>query len=43
MMGLTLLLISQVEAFWMLLLLAVPLGLGSGTVDLSLQHYVAAF
>lgn len=41
MMGLTLLLISQVEAFWMLLLLAVPLGLGSGMIDLSLQHYVA--
>ena len=41
MMGLTLILISQVESFWFLLLLAIPLGLGSGMIDLSLQHYVA--
>jgi MFS family permease len=41
-MGLTLVVISQVSAFWMLLLLAIPLGLGSGLIDISLQHYVAS-
>lgn len=42
MMGLALIFISQVERYRSLLLWAIPLGLGSGMIDLSLQHYVAS-
>lgn len=41
-MGLTLTAISQVQTFTSLLFFAVPLGLGSGMIDISLQHYVAS-
>lgn len=41
MMGVSLMLISQVDSFPQLLILAVPLGIGGGVIDLSLQHYVA--
>ena len=41
-MGLGLILISRVENYVNLVLLAIPLGFGSGMIDLSLQHYVAS-
>ena len=39
--GSALILMSQVTVFTGLMLLAVPLGLGAGAIDLSLNHYVA--
>ncbi len=39
--GLALLAISQIPSFGWLLLLAIPLGLGAGSVDAGLNHYVA--
>ena len=41
MMGISLVMISQVDSFTQILFFAVPLGIGSGMIDLSLQHYVA--
>ena len=41
MTALALLGISQAPAFWWLLLMAVPLGLGAGSVDSGLNEYVA--
>jgi fucose permease len=39
--GSALLLMSQVTAFWQIVLLAIPLGMGAGAIDLSLNHYTA--
>jgi len=41
-MGISLLIISRIPSFNLLLLMAIPMGLGSGLIDLSLQHYVAS-
>jgi MFS family permease len=40
-MGISLIVISRIPTFGWLLLMAIPMGLGSGLIDLSLQHYVA--
>jgi len=37
----SLLLISQMSSFYQMVLLAIPLGIGAGAIDLSLNHYVA--
>lgn len=39
--GSALILMSQVETFVLLVALAIPLGLGAGAIDMSLNHYVA--
>lgn len=39
--GTALILMSQASAFYLIVLLAIPLGLGAGAIDLSLNHYVA--
>ena len=39
--GLALILMSQVNHFYQLLLLAIPLGIGAGAIDVSLNHYMA--
>lgn len=39
--GSALVLMSQVKTFALLVALAVPLGLGAGAIDMSLNHYVA--
>ncbi len=39
--GSALILMSQVQTFTLLVALAVPLGLGAGAIDMSLNHYVA--
>lgn len=41
MTGTALILMSRVTAFYQILLLAVPLGMGAGAIDLSLNHYTA--
>ncbi|MDP2425286.1 MAG: MFS transporter [Candidatus Izemoplasmatales bacterium] len=40
--GAALLLISQVNQFYQMLFLAIPLGIGAGAIDVSLNHYLAA-
>ena len=39
--GMALLLMSQVNHFYQLLFLAMPLGIGAGAIDVSLNHYMA--
>lgn len=39
--GSSLLLISQMTQFYQMVFLAIPLGVGAGAIDLSLNHYVA--
>jgi fucose permease len=39
--GLALILISRVGAFYQMLFFAVPLGIGAGAIDVSLNHYLA--
>jgi len=39
--GSALLLISQMTSFYQMVFLAIPLGIGAGAIDLSLNHYVA--
>lgn len=39
--GSALIVMSQVETFFLLVTLAIPLGLGAGAIDMSLNHYVA--
>ena len=39
--GIALFLMSQVSEFYQLLFFAVPLGLGAGAIDVSLNHYMA--
>lgn len=39
--GSALLLISQMNHFYQMIFLAIPLGVGAGAIDLSLNHYVA--
>lgn len=41
MTGTALILMSRVTAFYQILLLAIPIGLGAGAIDLSLNHYTA--
>lgn len=41
MTGLALLMISQVESFYAMLIFALPLGIGAGAIDVSLNHYLA--
>ena len=40
--GVALILISQVSEFYQMLFFAIPLGLGAGAIDVSLNHYLAA-
>lgn len=40
--GIALILISQVNQFYQILFFAIPLGLGAGAIDVSLNHYLAA-
>jgi fucose permease len=40
--GVALILISQVNHFYQILFFAIPLGLGAGAIDVSLNHYLAA-
>lgn len=40
--GLALIAISQVTSFYQMLFFAIPLGLGAGAIDVSLNHYLAA-
>ena len=40
--GFALILISQVNHFYQMLFFAIPLGLGAGAIDVSLNHYLAA-
>ena len=39
--GLALILLSQVGAFYQMLFFAIPLGMGAGAIDVSLNHYLA--
>jgi len=39
--SISLLLISRTQAFYQMVLLAIPLGLSAGAIDLSVNHYVA--
>ncbi len=39
--GSAVILISQVSNFWVLVFLTIPLGIGAGAIDLSLNHYVS--
>lgn len=39
--GLALILLSQVSAFYQMLFFAIPLGMGAGAIDVSLNHYLA--
>lgn len=39
--GLALILLSQVNAFYQMLFFAIPLGIGAGAIDVSLNHYLA--
>lgn len=39
--GLALILLSQVNAFYQMLFFALPLGMGAGAIDVSLNHYLA--
>lgn len=39
--GLSLLIMSQVSSFYQLLFFALPLGMGAGAIDVSLNHYLA--
>lgn len=39
--GLALILLSQVNAFYQMLFFAIPLGMGAGAIDVSLNHYLA--
>jgi fucose permease len=41
MTGTSLLLISQVQSFYVMLVFALPLGIGAGAIDVSLNHYLA--
>ena len=38
--GVALIVMSQVNAFWQMLFFAVPLGVGAGAIDVSLNHYL---
>ncbi|MGD9909758.1 MAG: sugar MFS transporter [Candidatus Izemoplasmatales bacterium] len=40
--GVALLLISRVSAFYQMLFFAIPLGIGAGAIDVSLNHYLAS-
>ncbi len=40
--GLALILISQVNQFYQMLFFALPLGIGAGAIDVSLNHYLAS-
>lgn len=40
--GLSLILISQVNHFYQMLFFALPLGVGAGAIDVSLNHYLAS-
>lgn len=40
--GVALILISQVNQFYQILFFAIPLGLGAGAIDVSLNHYLAS-
>ncbi len=40
--GSALILISKVEYFYQMLFLAIPLGIGAGAIDVSLNHYLAS-
>jgi fucose permease len=40
--GLALILISRVGAFYQMLFFALPLGIGAGAIDVSLNHYLAS-
>ncbi len=40
--GFSLLMISRVNEFYQMLFFAIPLGLGAGAIDVSLNHYLAA-
>lgn len=40
--GAALLLISRVSAFYQMLFFAIPLGIGAGAIDVSLNHYLAS-
>jgi len=40
--GTALLLISRVSAFYQMLFFAIPLGIGAGAIDVSLNHYLAS-
>lgn len=42
MTGFALMAISQVNEFYQMLFFAIPLGLGAGAIDVSLNHYLAA-
>lgn len=42
MTGFALMAISQVNQFYQMLFFAIPLGLGAGAIDVSLNHYLAA-
>ena len=39
--GVALILLSQVSAFYQMLFFALPLGMGAGAIDVSLNHYLA--
>jgi len=39
--GIALIVISQVSQFYQMLFLAIPLGIGAGAIDVSLNHYLA--
>lgn len=39
--ALALIVISRVDAYWQMLVLAIPLGIGAGAIDVSLNHYLA--
>ena len=42
MTGFALIMISQINEFYQMLFFAIPLGLGAGAIDVSLNHYLAA-
>ncbi len=42
MTGFALIMISQVNQFYQMLFFAIPLGLGAGAIDVSLNHYLAS-
>ena len=42
MTGVALILLSQVSAFYQMLFFALPLGVGAGAIDVSLNHYLAS-
>ena len=39
--GVALILLSQINAFYQMLFFAIPLGIGAGAIDVSLNHYLA--